>query len=174
MRKFRRVSLFQGLFGTDNFLGEGSVIWGELPMSMPMFVSLFSHCIFVACTFASSRPGLRAVHWVYPYSRLRAANVHSTVQCLHLAATGARLKSLHFVSSTSVLDTPYYMQCAPPPLQIPSSLQPVDVPRSHVRVSKTTHSNPNGRWGLGWRTPGFSPENLTGCVGCVGPPTQPA
>lgn len=55
------------------------------------------------------------MHWVYPYSRLRAANVHSTVQCLHLAATGARLKSLHFVSSTSVLDTPYYMQCAPPP-----------------------------------------------------------
>ena len=48
------------------------------------------------------------VHWVYPYSRLRAANVLSTLAAIQLAATG-RPKSVSFVSSTSALDTRYYI-----------------------------------------------------------------
>ncbi|KAI8923095.1 hypothetical protein BC831DRAFT_472975 [Entophlyctis helioformis] len=47
------------------------------------------------------------VHWVYPYHKLRAANVIGTKTALRLATTH-HLKPLHFVSSTSVLDTEHY------------------------------------------------------------------
>jgi len=51
------------------------------------------------------------VHWVYPYTQLKAINVLSTVQCLKMATTD-KLKPFYFVSSTSVLDTDYYVQLA--------------------------------------------------------------
>ena len=47
------------------------------------------------------------VHWVLDYSSLRASNVLSTVELLHLAATG-KAKSMIFISSTSVVDTEFY------------------------------------------------------------------
>ncbi|KAL7422467.1 large subunit of alpha-aminoadipate reductase [Cryptotrichosporon argae] len=43
------------------------------------------------------------VHWVYPYAKLRAANVLSTVTALSLCAAG-RPKMFSFVSSTAVHD----------------------------------------------------------------------
>ncbi|KAI9098595.1 hypothetical protein DFS34DRAFT_78758 [Phlyctochytrium arcticum] len=49
------------------------------------------------------------VHWVYPYHKLRAPNVLGTLETLRLATTH-HLKPLHFVSSTSVLDTDHYMR----------------------------------------------------------------
>ena len=49
------------------------------------------------------------VHWVYPYSRLRSANVLSTMSCIELCATD-RPKTLTFVSSTSVLDTEEFVR----------------------------------------------------------------
>ncbi len=49
------------------------------------------------------------VHWVYPYSNLKPANVQGTRDILSLCATGTP-KQLVFVSSTSVLDTPHYVQ----------------------------------------------------------------
>ncbi|KAI8906331.1 hypothetical protein EDD86DRAFT_210399 [Gorgonomyces haynaldii] len=49
------------------------------------------------------------VHWVYPYEKLRGSNVLGTKTALELATTG-KLKSLHFVSSTSVLDTEHYVR----------------------------------------------------------------
>jgi L-aminoadipate-semialdehyde dehydrogenase len=49
------------------------------------------------------------VHWVYPYSNLKPANVQGTLDILALCATGIP-KRLAFVSSTSVLDTPYYVK----------------------------------------------------------------
>ena len=51
------------------------------------------------------------VHWIYPYSSLRSANVLSTVALLELCATG-KAKQFGFVSSTSVLDTQYYIQAS--------------------------------------------------------------
>ncbi|KAF8067844.1 alpha-aminoadipate reductase Lys1p [Lyophyllum atratum] len=48
------------------------------------------------------------VHWVYPYEKLRAANVLGTLTAIDLAATG-KPKSLVFVSSTSAVDTDYYV-----------------------------------------------------------------
>ncbi|KAJ2003021.1 large subunit of alpha-aminoadipate reductase [Coemansia thaxteri] len=50
------------------------------------------------------------VHWVYPYARLRAANVLSCIEALRLAAAGGRPKRVVFVSSTSALDTDHYVQ----------------------------------------------------------------
>lgn len=49
------------------------------------------------------------VHWVYPYSKLRAPNVLATMAALQLAASG-KPKALAFVSSTSVLDTDHYVR----------------------------------------------------------------
>ncbi|KAG0202727.1 large subunit of alpha-aminoadipate reductase [Mortierella sp. GBA30] len=47
------------------------------------------------------------VHWVYPYPKMRAANVMGTLQGIKMAST-YHTKSFHFVSSTSVLDTAHY------------------------------------------------------------------
>ena len=49
------------------------------------------------------------VHWVYPYSKLRPANVVGTIDLLHLCESG-KPKSFAFVSSTSVLDSDHYVQ----------------------------------------------------------------
>lgn len=51
------------------------------------------------------------VHWVYPYSKLRAANVLSTLAAMELAAD-TRPKSLSFVSSTAALETHHYLSLA--------------------------------------------------------------
>lgn len=48
------------------------------------------------------------VHWVYPYSQLRDANVIGTINVLELAATG-KAKHFSFVSSTSALDTDHFV-----------------------------------------------------------------
>ncbi|KAG0646154.1 nonribosomal peptide synthetase [Hyphodiscus hymeniophilus] len=49
------------------------------------------------------------VHWVYPYSNLKPANVQGTLDILALCATGCP-KHLSFVSSTSVLDTEHFVK----------------------------------------------------------------
>ncbi|KAF2235580.1 L-aminoadipate-semialdehyde dehydrogenase large subunit [Viridothelium virens] len=49
------------------------------------------------------------VNWMLPYSRLRSANVLSTMACIMLCTSG-RPKRLTFVSSTSTLDTNHYIQ----------------------------------------------------------------
>lgn len=49
------------------------------------------------------------VHWVYPYSKLRLANVLSTVTTIQLCAIG-KPKTLTFVSSTAALDTDHYVR----------------------------------------------------------------
>ncbi|KAI3629459.1 hypothetical protein MIR68_012474 [Amoeboaphelidium protococcarum] len=49
------------------------------------------------------------VHWVYPYAKLKAANVGGTIEAMRLSVTGDKMKPLVFVSSTSVLDSPGYI-----------------------------------------------------------------
>ncbi|KAJ6631061.1 alpha-aminoadipate reductase Lys1p [Mycena sp. CBHHK59/15] len=49
------------------------------------------------------------VHWVYPYEKLRSANVLATLTAIDLASTG-RQKLLVFVSSTSAIDSEHYVQ----------------------------------------------------------------
>lgn len=48
------------------------------------------------------------VHWVYPYAKLRDANVVSTINVMNLAASGSKAKYFTFVSSTSTIDTEHY------------------------------------------------------------------
>lgn len=48
------------------------------------------------------------VHWVFPYSQLREANVVGTINVLNLAGTG-KPKNFSFVSSTSTLDTDHFV-----------------------------------------------------------------
>ena len=49
------------------------------------------------------------VHWVYPYSNQKPANVQGTLDILNFCASG-RPKHLSFVSSTSVLDTKHFVK----------------------------------------------------------------
>jgi L-aminoadipate-semialdehyde dehydrogenase len=49
------------------------------------------------------------VHWVYPYERLRAANVIGTLTAIELAST-TKQKLLVFVSTTSAIDTEHYVR----------------------------------------------------------------
>lgn len=56
------------------------------------------------------------VHWVYPYSQLRDANVIGTINVLNLAADG-KPKYFSFVSSTSALDTDYFVNLSDELLQ---------------------------------------------------------
>ncbi|KAL2866587.1 L-aminoadipate-semialdehyde dehydrogenase [Aspergillus lucknowensis] len=49
------------------------------------------------------------VHWVYPYSTLKPANVLGTIDALKLCAVG-KPKQFSFVSSTSVLDSDHYVE----------------------------------------------------------------
>ncbi|OCF41103.1 L-aminoadipate-semialdehyde dehydrogenase [Kwoniella heveanensis CBS 569] len=51
------------------------------------------------------------VHWVYPYPKLRAANVLSTITALHLCAT-SKPKQFSFVSSTAVMDNEAFVRKA--------------------------------------------------------------
>lgn len=48
------------------------------------------------------------VHWVYPYPQMRAANVIGTLWAMRLASE-QKQKSFHFISSTSVLDSPHFI-----------------------------------------------------------------
>ena len=49
------------------------------------------------------------VHWVYPYSKLRDANVIATVNVLNMCGSG-KAKFFTFVSSTSTVDTEHFFQ----------------------------------------------------------------
>lgn len=51
------------------------------------------------------------VHWVYPYSQLRDANVIGTINVMNLAECG-KPKYFSFVSSTSTLDTDYFFNAS--------------------------------------------------------------
>ncbi|KAA1065080.1 large subunit of alpha-aminoadipate reductase [Puccinia graminis f. sp. tritici] len=48
------------------------------------------------------------VHWVYPYSKLRTANVMATLTLMELVAVG-KPKALTFVSTTAVLEKDHYV-----------------------------------------------------------------
>lgn len=48
------------------------------------------------------------VHWVYPYDKLRDANVISTINVLNMCSEG-KAKHFTFVSSTSTVDVPHYV-----------------------------------------------------------------
>eukprot|EP00667_Euglena_gracilis_P007616 EG_transcript_7700 len=69
------------------------------------------------------------VHWRRTYAELRPSNVLSTLECLHLATLGRRLKLFHLVSSIGVLFATPSPGTAPSPSPVvlyesPASAQP--------------------------------------------------
>ena len=60
------------------------------------------------------------VHWVFPYEKLRAPNVLATMTAINLAST-AKPKFLVFVSSTSAIDTDYYVKLSESLASYPSN-----------------------------------------------------
>ena len=60
-----------------------------------------------------SSPGSQKVHWVYPYERLRSANVLGTLRAIEFAYVG-KPKKFIFISSTSAIDTEYYVRLSDP------------------------------------------------------------
>lgn len=48
------------------------------------------------------------VHWVYPYAKLKPMNVGGTIEVLRMSIAGKTMSPVHFVSSTSVFDSPHY------------------------------------------------------------------
>ncbi|KAJ3363750.1 large subunit of alpha-aminoadipate reductase, partial [Kappamyces sp. JEL0680] len=79
-----------GDLGADRF-GCDEALWEQLCTSLDLIVHNGA-----------------LVHWIYPYDKLRGPNVIGTLTALQLA-TEKRLVPIHFVSSTSVLDTDYYV-----------------------------------------------------------------
>ena len=57
---------------------------------------------------------------MYPYEKLRSANVLGTLTAVELAAAG-KPKAVVFVSSTSALDTEYYVQLSDSAGAVPES-----------------------------------------------------
>ena len=49
------------------------------------------------------------MHWVYPYEKLRPANVIATLETIELASTG-KPKHLVFVSSTATIESEHYVR----------------------------------------------------------------
>ena len=64
------------------------------------------------------------VHWVYPYEKLRSSNVLATLTAIKLASTG-KPKSMVFVSSTSAIDTSYYVELSQHMVQLPFGVRGV-------------------------------------------------
>jgi L-2-aminoadipate reductase len=86
-----RITCVTGNLG-DPRLGLSESTWNELSEKVNVVIHNGAH-----------------VHWVYPYSNLKSANVQGTLDILAFCATGLP-KRLSFVSSTSVLDTPYFVK----------------------------------------------------------------
>lgn len=76
----------------DPKLGLSNEVWDELSQSIDVVIHNGA-----------------LVHWVFPYSKLKAPNVQGTIDAMGLCAVG-RPKTFIFISSTSVLDNDYYVQ----------------------------------------------------------------
>lgn len=50
------------------------------------------------------------VHWMFPYEKLKAANVDGTKEIIRLACKGKKLTPIHYISTTSVFDSDQYSQ----------------------------------------------------------------
>lgn len=86
-----RVKVVLGDLSKEQF-GLSDSVWGELTSTIDVIIHNGA-----------------LVHWVYPYAKLRDANVIGTINVLNLAASG-KAKYFSFVSSTSALDTQHFVE----------------------------------------------------------------
>jgi L-aminoadipate-semialdehyde dehydrogenase len=95
---------------TQSLLGLGEIGWNYVAAEADVIVhngALVRPKLAIGILEADKF--LPQVHWVYPYEKLRSANVLSTLTALELASTGTP-KLFVFVSSTSAIDTEHYVQ----------------------------------------------------------------
>ena len=108
MERLRTTCTAYGLW-EDHWATEGNleVVLGDLEKPK-LGMSDEDYDKVAAATDLVIHNGAR-VHWLMPYESLKPANVHSTVECIQLCAA-QKPKRLAFVSSTSALDSDYYLQ----------------------------------------------------------------
>jgi L-aminoadipate-semialdehyde dehydrogenase len=87
-------------------LGDLSLKWLGMGTSMEMPNEFKELANNIDCVVHNGA----LVHWVYPYSQLKASNVDGTMEVLKLCTTGNILKPFHFISSTSVFDSEKFRQ----------------------------------------------------------------
>lgn len=104
LERLRKAGIIYGVWSPD-FESRIEVVLGDLSKTQfglddEKWSKLTNHTDIIIHNGA-------LVHWVYPYEKLRDANVISTINVMNLAASG-KPKYFNFVSSTSTLDTEYY------------------------------------------------------------------
>lgn len=112
----KRISVITGDLGLPKF-GMKEDEWDELSSSVDVIIHNGA-----------------LVHWIYPYHKLRNANVLGTLEAIKLSIN-KKHKAIHFVSSTSVLDTEHYVRMMDTPSMATNATAP-SVPMIH----KTSNS----------------------------------
>ncbi|KAF2792409.1 large subunit of L-aminoadipate-semialdehyde dehydrogenase [Melanomma pulvis-pyrius CBS 109.77] len=102
------------------------------------------------------------VHWVLPYSRLRAPNVLSTISALQLCSIG-KAKNFGLVSSTSVLDTEHYVELSETSLSEGGPGVPESDDLEGARKGLGTGYG-QSKWAAEYLTRQAGKRGLSGCV----------
>ncbi|CAO2651210.1 Nn.00g095070.m01.CDS01 [Neocucurbitaria sp. VM-36] len=102
------------------------------------------------------------VHWVLPYSRLRGANVVSTMTALAMCAVG-KPKNFGLVSSTSVLDTDYFVKLSEKSLAEGGTGVPEADDLEGARKGLGTGYG-QSKWAAEYLTRQAGKKGLSGCV----------
>ncbi|KAG0680792.1 putative secondary metabolism biosynthetic enzyme [Pichia californica] len=90
----------------DSYESKINVVLGDL--SKPQFGLDDHEWVKLAETVDVIIHNGALVHWVYPYDKLRDANVIATINVLNMCGLG-KAKHFSFVSSTSTVDVPHYV-----------------------------------------------------------------
>ncbi|KAH8730466.1 hypothetical protein GQ44DRAFT_673249 [Phaeosphaeriaceae sp. PMI808] len=102
------------------------------------------------------------VHWVLPYSRLRGPNVSSTMTALAMCAVG-KAKKFGLVSSTSVLDTDYFIKLSEQSLAAGGAGVPEADDLEGARKNLGTGYG-QSKWAAEYLTRQAGTKGLSGCV----------
>ena len=104
LERIKKAGITYGIW-SDEFSSKIKVVLGDL--SKPLFGLDDDKWNSLANEIDTIIHNGALVHWVYPYSKLRDANVISSVNVLNLCSTG-KPKYFNFVSSTSTVDTEHF------------------------------------------------------------------
>lgn len=108
LERLRKAGKTYGIWD-DSWTQKIEVVLGDL--SKPQFGQDDASWATLANTIDVIIHNGALVHWVYPYSQLRDANVIGTINVMNLAGSG-KPKYFSFVSSTSTLDTDYFFNAS--------------------------------------------------------------
>lgn len=104
--RIRRAGVAYGIWD-DAWASQIEVVLGDL--SKAQFGLADSEWTRLADTIDVVIHNGALVHWVYPYAKLRDANVIGTINVMNLCGVG-KAKHFSFVSSTSAIDTNHFFE----------------------------------------------------------------